>query len=249
MRGIVEQIARGLRAFHRMEMLHQDLRPENVMIDKTGTVKIIDFGSTRVAGVAEAERPADRDRILGTAQYTAPEYFVGEGGTPRVRPVLARRHRLSDADGPAALRRAHGDGAHRAPSSAAAPMRRRSTTSARSRPGSTARCARRCIPIRTSATRSCRSSSTTCAIPTRAFCASRRTADRAQSAGVLEGAVVRPGCAVLALLACTSARLAKLIAGSAPLRGAHALLKQGRATEWRAPSKNEREEDRAPVRR
>ena len=49
-RGIVEQIARGLQAFHRMEMLHQDLRPANIMIDKTGTVKIIDFGSTRVQG-------------------------------------------------------------------------------------------------------------------------------------------------------------------------------------------------------
>jgi serine/threonine protein kinase len=82
-RGIVEQIARGLRAFHRMEMLHQDLRPENIMIDKTGTVKIIDFGATRVAGVAETERPADRDRIKGTVQYTAPEYFLGEGGTPQ----------------------------------------------------------------------------------------------------------------------------------------------------------------------
>ena len=46
-RGIVEQIAQGLRAFHRMEMLHQDLRPENIIIDKTGTVKIIDFGSTQ----------------------------------------------------------------------------------------------------------------------------------------------------------------------------------------------------------
>jgi serine/threonine protein kinase/serine/threonine protein phosphatase PrpC len=82
-RGIVEQFARGLRAFHRMEMLHQDLRPENIMIDKTGTVKIIDFGATRVAGVAETERPADRDRIKGTVQYTAPEYFLGEGGTPQ----------------------------------------------------------------------------------------------------------------------------------------------------------------------
>ena len=82
-RGIVEQIARGLRAFHRMDMLHQDLRPENVMIDRTGTVKIIDFGAVKVAGVAETERPADRDRIKGTVQYTAPEYFLGEGGTPQ----------------------------------------------------------------------------------------------------------------------------------------------------------------------
>ena len=64
-------------------MLHQDLRPENIMIDKTGTVKIIDFGSTRVAGVVEGAPPADRADILGTVQYTAPEYFLGEGGSPR----------------------------------------------------------------------------------------------------------------------------------------------------------------------
>ena len=73
----------GSRRFHRMEMLHQDLRPENIMIDKTGTVKIIDFGSTRVAGVVEAAPPADRDDILGTVQYTAPEYFLGEAASSR----------------------------------------------------------------------------------------------------------------------------------------------------------------------
>ena len=82
-RGIVEQIAKGVRAFHRMEMLHQDLRPENIMIDKTGTVKIIDFGSTKVAGVLEALPLTDGNDILGTAQFTAPEYFLGEGGSPR----------------------------------------------------------------------------------------------------------------------------------------------------------------------
>jgi serine/threonine protein phosphatase PrpC len=81
-RGIVEQIARGLRAFHRLEMLHRDLRPENVMIDRTGTVKIIDFGSTRVAGLAEASA-AERDPVPGTFQYSAPECFLGEGGTQR----------------------------------------------------------------------------------------------------------------------------------------------------------------------
>lgn len=82
-RGIVEQIAKGLRAFHRMEMLHQDLRPNNIMIDASGTVKIIDFGATRVSGLAEAETASIQPHILGTAQYTAPEYFLGEPGTPR----------------------------------------------------------------------------------------------------------------------------------------------------------------------
>ena len=85
-RGIVEQIARGLQAFHRLEMLHQDLRLDNIMIDKTGTVKIIDFGATRVAGIMEMATAHDRDAqndILGTAQYTAPEYFLGQAGTAR----------------------------------------------------------------------------------------------------------------------------------------------------------------------
>ena len=81
-RRIVEQIARGLMAFHRLEMLHQDLRPANVMLDRSGTVRLIDFGSTRVAGLEEIALVAQTD-VLGTAQYTAPEYFLGEGGTPQ----------------------------------------------------------------------------------------------------------------------------------------------------------------------
>jgi serine/threonine protein phosphatase PrpC/predicted Ser/Thr protein kinase len=82
-RGIVEQIAKGLRAFHRKEMLHQDIRPDNIMIDATGTVKIIDFGSTKITGVVEAEPSGNRSDILGTQQYIAPEYFLGEPATSR----------------------------------------------------------------------------------------------------------------------------------------------------------------------
>lgn len=82
-RDIVMQIARGLRAFHRKEMLHQDLRPENVMIDRQGTVKIIDFGAVRVAGVLEADPGFETGDILGTYQYAAPEYFVGGTGSNR----------------------------------------------------------------------------------------------------------------------------------------------------------------------
>ncbi|MEH2478272.1 serine/threonine protein phosphatase PrpC/ribosomal protein L39E [Nitrobacteraceae bacterium AZCC 2146] len=82
-RAIIEQIAAGLRAFHRKEMIHQDLRPENILIDRTGTVKIIDFGSVRVAGVAELSGHRQDNDILGTLQYSAPEYFNWEGGSPQ----------------------------------------------------------------------------------------------------------------------------------------------------------------------
>ena len=82
-RNIVEQIAQGLRAMHRQEMIHQDLKPENIMIDEHGVVKIIDFGSTKIAGIAEITTPLDRDRILGTKNYTAPEYLQGLVGSNR----------------------------------------------------------------------------------------------------------------------------------------------------------------------
>lgn len=80
-REIIDQIAKGVLAFHRLEMLHQDLRPENIMIDYTGTVKIIDFGATWVAGLEEISTSISRNDVLGTVQYTAPEYFIGEFGT------------------------------------------------------------------------------------------------------------------------------------------------------------------------
>lgn len=81
-RHIVEQISKGLQAMHRKEMLHQDLRPENILIDRTGTVKLIDLASTHVAGLTEGTPHHQARAITGTLQYTAPEYFVGGIGTP-----------------------------------------------------------------------------------------------------------------------------------------------------------------------
>lgn len=72
------QIAKGLRAFHRLEMLHQDLKPENIMIDPENRIKLIDFGSVKIAGIAELRRLEDRDTILGTLNYSAPEYLMGQ---------------------------------------------------------------------------------------------------------------------------------------------------------------------------
>lgn len=82
-RDIIEQIGKGLIAFHRLEMVHQDLRPENILIDKSGTVKIIDFGSTKVAGILEIDSFLEQYNLLGTAIYSAPEYFIGEKGSSK----------------------------------------------------------------------------------------------------------------------------------------------------------------------
>lgn len=77
-RKIIEQTAKGLQAFHRQEMTHQDLRPANIMIDTNDTVKIIDFGSTFIAGVTDANT---EEIMRGTMRYSAPEYFLGHLGT------------------------------------------------------------------------------------------------------------------------------------------------------------------------
>lgn len=82
-RAIIDQVASGLRAFHRMDMLHQDIKPDNVMIDRFGTVKIVDFGSTRIGGLAEINSPISHDYGLGTRDYSAPEVIRGEKPTNR----------------------------------------------------------------------------------------------------------------------------------------------------------------------
>lgn len=79
-RELVPQIVSGLRAFHRLDMLHQDLKPGNIMISHDGVLKIIDFGSTKIAGIADISTPVERRELLGTKHYTAPEYLLGRPG-------------------------------------------------------------------------------------------------------------------------------------------------------------------------
>ena len=73
-RSIIEQIVQGLRAMHRKDILHLDLKPSNIMIDAQGLVKLIDFGSSLAAATQQDTKitvPA------GTADYAAPEHLLG----------------------------------------------------------------------------------------------------------------------------------------------------------------------------
>lgn len=63
---------------HRAEIIHRDLRPENILIDDQGTVTIIDFGEVNIAGL---EGVNTDNTVPGSLQYTAPEYLLGAAGT------------------------------------------------------------------------------------------------------------------------------------------------------------------------
>jgi protein phosphatase len=74
---IVTQIVKGVQAMHRSEILHQDIRLTNIILTKSGQIKIIDFGSAKLTGL-------DSDislQIPGTALFMAPEYFLGQAGS------------------------------------------------------------------------------------------------------------------------------------------------------------------------
>lgn len=80
-RNIATQIAKGLQAMHRQELIHQDLRPQNIIINETDTIKIIDYGSVKISGLSDVNTLMKQEQILGTMLYSAPEYFLGEIGT------------------------------------------------------------------------------------------------------------------------------------------------------------------------
>ena len=73
--SITRQIARALEAAHQKGIIHQDLKPSNVMIDNSGRVFVADFGLARSI-VAPREFP--ERRLVGTPRYFSPEQARGE---------------------------------------------------------------------------------------------------------------------------------------------------------------------------
>ncbi|KAL2340882.1 hypothetical protein Fmac_008822 [Flemingia macrophylla] len=66
-------LARGLSYLHSQKVVHRDVKTENMLLDKTRTVKIADFGVARV----EASNPNDMTGETGTLGYMAPEVLNG----------------------------------------------------------------------------------------------------------------------------------------------------------------------------
>jgi DNA-binding winged helix-turn-helix (wHTH) protein/tetratricopeptide (TPR) repeat protein len=78
--GIARQIARGLAAAHRRQIVHRDIKPANMVILPDGTVKVLDFGLAKMAGATTLTRLGSSP---GTPAYKSPEQTRGEKVDPR----------------------------------------------------------------------------------------------------------------------------------------------------------------------
>ncbi len=75
---ILAQTARALHAAHLSGVVHRDVKPGNILIDRSGTVKITDFGVSLAANQVPMTATG---MVMGTAQYLSPEQAVGQAAT------------------------------------------------------------------------------------------------------------------------------------------------------------------------
>ena len=75
-RHITVTLARAVAALHRAGIIHRDIKPDNVILEGGGSLKLIDLGVVRVPGLEEFPP----ESIPGTAAYMAPEMLEGEAG-------------------------------------------------------------------------------------------------------------------------------------------------------------------------
>ncbi|HUE71126.1 MAG TPA: serine/threonine-protein kinase [Pirellulaceae bacterium] len=72
--AIVPQICDALQYAHDQGIVHRDIKPENVLIDRTGRVKIADFGLAKLLGTSPADFTLTHtQQVMGTPRYMAPE--------------------------------------------------------------------------------------------------------------------------------------------------------------------------------
>jgi serine/threonine protein kinase len=78
--SIAMQILEGLKEAHRLGVVHRDLKPQNIMIDKEGNARIMDFG---IARSLEDQGASEAGMIIGTPEYMSPEQAEGKEADQR----------------------------------------------------------------------------------------------------------------------------------------------------------------------
>jgi serine/threonine protein kinase len=71
-RGYFRQVCEAVQYLHEHEIIHRDIKPENILLDKTGSIKLCDFGWC-------AKGTETRTTFCGTLDYMAPEMVMGGG--------------------------------------------------------------------------------------------------------------------------------------------------------------------------
>jgi serine/threonine protein kinase len=72
--GYIAQVANGLQHAHEMGLVHRDIKPANCLVDRHGTVKLLDLGLAKLTEDDQASLTmANEENVLGTADYLAPE--------------------------------------------------------------------------------------------------------------------------------------------------------------------------------
>ena len=77
---IAKQVCEGLAEAHRLGVVHRDLKPQNIMLDKEGNVRIMDFG---IARSLKTKRLTGAGVIIGTPEYISPEQADGKEADQR----------------------------------------------------------------------------------------------------------------------------------------------------------------------
>jgi TolB-like protein/Tfp pilus assembly protein PilF len=78
--AVAGQVCDGLAEAHRLGIVHRDLKSSNIMIDREGSARIMDFG---IARAAETKGLTDHGALVGTPEYMAPEQVEGKDVDPR----------------------------------------------------------------------------------------------------------------------------------------------------------------------
>ncbi|GEM_PF-3412778 len=77
---VMTQVCAGLWAAHRLGIVHRDIKPQNILINDAGIVKLVDFGIAMVMGLT---KDSDSDFVVGTPEYMSPEQAKGESTDTR----------------------------------------------------------------------------------------------------------------------------------------------------------------------